>query len=229
MRWPNTQARSPRWALPAAGVALAAALAGRAQGWPWLFGAFLLIAWALLAYGLGVLRLARMPRLILTASLLALAVTVWIDTAPQPRIQLGLVRVQKLPSTISPGVVELVIRNSGTLPANVVGSAVAQLALFRTAAGLAAGGVEAELSKRLEQADQLPAVGTMVIPPDRTDRIAIDVPPSQRSWYVARGEATVVVTARLRYRDRGFLRTKVFCLFTNPPSGQWLSCPFLNE
>jgi len=109
-----------------------------------------------------------------------------------------------------------------------VGAAVADLALFRTAAGLAAGGVEAELSKRLEQADRLPAIGTMVIPPGQAARVEVAIPPSRRSWYVPRGEASVIVTARLRYRDRALLRAKAFCLFTNPPSGQWLSCPFLN-
>jgi len=224
MRW--TQTRSPWWALPAAGVVLAAALAGRMHGGPWLFGALLLIAWALLAYGLSVLRIARALWLLLTASALALVVMAWNETAPQPRLQIGRVRIQKLPSTISPGVIELVVGNTGSVPADVGGAAVADLARFRTAAGLAAGGVEAELAKRLEQAAP---IATMVIPAGQTARVEVVIPPSRTSWYISRGEASVIVTARLRYRDRALLREKAFCLFTNPPSGQWLSCPFLNE
>jgi hypothetical protein len=230
MRWGRLQTRSPWWALAAAGVVLAAALAGRAQVGAWPFGVLLLLAWGLLAYGLRVLRIARPLRLLLTVSLLALAVVVWNETAPQPRIQLGGVRVQKLPSTISPGVVELVFRNSGSLPADVVGSAVAHLSpLFRTPRDLAAGGVEADLSARLERAGRWPSAGTTLIPPGQTTRVEVDIPPSQRSWYIGRGQATVIVTARLRYRDRAFLREKTFCLFTNARSGQWLSCPFLND
>ena len=222
-------ARLRSWALPAAGVALATALAGRQRIDPWLFGALLLIAWGLLACGLSGLRVARPLRLLLTATLLALAVVVWNYTAPQPQIQLGGVRVQRLPSTISPGVVEVVIRNSGSLPADVAGSAVAHLApLFRTARELAAGGVKADLSERLERAERLPSARTMMIPAGQTARIEVDIPPSQRSWYIGRGESTVLVTARVRFRDRVFLREKMFCVFANPPSGTWLSCPFLN-
>jgi hypothetical protein len=217
------------WALPAAGVAIAAAVAGRVPAGPWLFGALLLVAWGLLAYGLRALRIGRTPRLIVVASLLALAIVVWSNLAPQPRLQLGHLRVQKLPSTISPGVVELVIRNDGALPANVVGSAAGHLALFKTASGLARAGVEAELSERLAQAQRWPAVGTMVIPAGETAGMEVGLPPSQRSWYLARGQATVIVAARLRYRDRGFAREKMLCLFTTPPSGQWLECPFLNQ
>jgi hypothetical protein len=221
--------RSVWWALPAAGVAIAAAVAARAPGGPWVFAILLLIAWGLLAYGLRALRIARAPRLIVIASLLALAVVVWSNLAPQPRLQLGHLRVQKLPSTISPGVVELLIRNDGEIPAHLVGAAVQHLALFKTAAGLVTGGVEAELSQRLTQAQRLPAVGTMLIPAGQTARLEVDIPPSQRSWYIARGQATVIVAARLRYQDRGFPREKILCLFTTPPSGQWLACPFLNE
>src|SRR6187455_1368964 len=145
MRWRTASTRSRWWALAGAGVTLATALAGRTRIDPWLFGALLLIVWGLLAYGLGVLRVARPLRLLLTATLLALAVVVWNYTSPQPHLQLGEVRMQRLPSTISPGVVELVIRNSGSLPAEVVGSAVAQLGpLFRTARDLAAGNVKAD-------------------------------------------------------------------------------------
>jgi hypothetical protein len=69
----------------------------------------------------------------------------------------------------------------------------------------------------------------MVIPPGGTARIEVQIPPSQRSWFIARGEATVLVSARLRYRDRVFHRERVFCQFATPPSGPWSSCPFLNQ
>jgi len=223
-------ARSRWWALLAGGVALAAAIAGSAQIGAWLFGVLLLIAWGLVAYGLTVLRIARPLRLVLYVSLLAVAFVLWNYTAPQPRIQLGGVRVQKLPSTISPGVVELVIHNSGPLPADVIGSAVGHLATqTRTAAALAAGGIGAELSKKLEGADAFPASGTMTIPPGQTTRVEVGIPPSQGAWYLSGGQATVLVTARLRYRDRIFHREKLFCMFATPPSNSWQACPFLND
>jgi hypothetical protein len=223
-------ARSHWGALIAGGIAFAASLAGRELIDPWLFGVVLLIAWGLLAYGLSVLQVARPLRWLVVATLLALTVVVWNSTAPQPRIQLSAIRAQKLPSTASPGRVELVFANDGSLPADVAGSAVANLGpLFRTADGLVAGGVESEASSRLEQANPLSATGSMVIAPGQSVRVNVDIPPSERSWFVGRGEATVLVTARLRYRDRLFRREKTFCLFMTPPSGQWQSCPFLND
>lgn len=168
--------KRPRWpALLAGVVAFAAALGLREQIGAWPFGVLLLIAWGLLAYGLGVLRIERPLRLMLVASLLVLAVVVWNYMAPQPRIQLGGIRVRKLPSTISPGAVELVIHNSGSLPADIVGSAVAQLApVSRTAAGLAGSGAEAELSKGLAGAAPFPSDGATLIPPGQTTRVEVD-------------------------------------------------------
>ena len=220
-----------RWpALLAGVVAFAAALGLRGQIGAWPFGVLLLIAWGLLAHGLGVLRIERPLRLMLVASLLVLAVVVWNYMAPQPRIQLGGIRVRKLPSTISPGAVELVIHNSGSLPADIVGSAVAQLApVSRTAAGLAGSGAEAELSKGLAGAAPFPSDGATLIPPGQTTRVEVEIPSSQRAWYVASGQATVLVTARVRYRDRVFRRERMFCMFTTPPSSNWQSCPFLND
>jgi len=228
---PNVLPTRSRWfALLAAVVAFVAALGGRDQIGAWPFGILLLIAWALLAYGITVLRIGTALRLMLVVSTLALAVFVWDYLAPQPRIQLGGVRVQKLPSTISPGVIELVIHNIGPLPADVVGSAAGDLVTqARTAAALVAGGAKAELSKGLEGADTFPSTGTMVIPPGQTTRVQVDVPASQRAWYFSSGQATVLVTARLRYRDRIFHREKQFCMFTTPPSSNWQSCPFLND
>jgi len=225
---------SPRrtgwWPLPAAGITLATALAGREHVNPWLFGGLLLVAWGLLAFGLTAFRIATPFRLVLTATLLALAAVVWTYTAPQPRLQLEEVRIEKLPSTITPGVVEVVVRNSGSLPAEVVHSAAGQLAtLFRTPRDLAAGGMEADLTKQLDRADPVPPTGTMAIAPGQSTRVAIAIPPTQRSWFIARREATMLVTARLRFRDRGFHRERVFCLFTTPPSGTWSECPFLNQ
>jgi hypothetical protein len=226
----GAQTRSPWWALAGGVVVLVAAFAGRAQINPWLFGVLLLIAWALLAYGLSSLRVATPLRLLLVVSVLAVAVVLWDYTAQQPHLQLDGVRVPRLPSTVSSGVVELVVRNGGSLPADVVGTAAAQLTpLFKTPGDLAAGNMEGELSERLKQADEAPALKNTVIPPGETARVQVDIPSSQRSWYLASGQATVVMTARFRYRDRVFHREQMFCLFANPPSGKWLSCPFLNR
>ena len=228
MRWRGAQ--RPFWLTVSAASVAFAAVAARAQINAWLFGALLLIAWGLLAYGLSVLRVTKPLRLLVTATALALVVVVWNHTAPQPRIHLDAVRLRTLPSTASPGVVELLVRNSGAVPAHVVAFTVGHLApLFRNARQLSAGRMESDLSERLERADRLPAVGTLVIQAGETARFDVDIPSSNRSWYIARGEATVLVTARLHYRDRVFRREKVFCLFANPQSGQWLLCPFLNE
>jgi hypothetical protein len=222
--------RSPGVALIAGGIAVAASVAGRERIDPWLFGVVLLIAWGLLSYGLSVLRVARPLRWLVIVTLFALTVVVWNYTARQPRIQLSAIRAQKLPSTVLPGRVELVFANDGSLPADVVGSAVATLGpLFRTGDGLVAGGMEAEESRRLEQAARVPAEGALVITPGKSVRVNVDIPPSERSWYVGSGQATVLVTARVRYRDRLFHRDKVFCLFMTPPSSHWQSCPFLNN
>lgn len=221
--------RSPWWGVPLAGVVAAAALTGRVYLGAWLFGALLLMAWGLLAYGLRALRIARPLWLMLAVSVLALVVVVWNEMAPQPRLALAEVRIERLPSTSSPGSVELVFRNSGSLPADVVGTSLAQLvSLFRTPSDLGGGMVLADLSNKLESGDRLPADGTLVVPPGQTVRAEVAIAPSPRAWYVGRGEVTVLVTARLRYRDRLLRREKDFCLFTNPPSGVWQSCPFLN-
>jgi hypothetical protein len=223
--------RSYWWAFAGGGATLAAAVAGRTQIDPWLFGALLLSAWGLLAHAVRLVPVTNLLRLLLIATSLALAVVAWSYTAPQPRMRLDGVQLQSLPSTVRPGAVELIVRNSGTVSADVVASTVAYLApaFFRTAQALAAGSMEADLSRRLQQADPAPPTVTMVVPPGETARIEVLVPASERAWYIARGEATVVIAARFRYRDRLFVRERVFCHFANPPSGQWLSCPFLND
>jgi hypothetical protein len=224
------QTRTRWWALATGIVGFAAALSARAQLGGWLFGAVLLVASGLLAFGISVLRIAKPLRAMLAVSAFALAAVIWNHLAAQPRLQLGELRVQKFPSTISPGVVELTIHNSGALPAAVTGAAVADLGpRFRTPGDLATGGVEAELSDRLAGAERLPSSGTMLVAPGQSTRVQIDIPPTKRSWFIARGETTVLVTARFQYRDRLFVRERSFCVFLTPPSGQWSSCPFLNE
>ena len=162
------------------------------------------------------------------ATVLALGVVIWNYLAPQPHIQLGEVRTRALPSTVSPGVVELVVRNGGSIPAHVVASTAGHLAsVSPSAQQLSSGGVEAELTRQLQAAAALPPDGTTEIPVGQTMRLKVEIAPSQRSWFIARGEATMVVTARLRYRDRLFSRETMFCLFANR-AGQWSPCPFLN-
>lgn len=197
---------------------------------PWLFGALLLTAWGLFAYGLWHLRGATPLRLIVGATSFALALFVWSELAPRPRVQLGEVRLRTLPSTASPGVVELFLRNSGSRPADVVAVPVAHLApLFRTSQALAAGGAAGELTRMLDAAGQRMSDGSTTIAAGQTTRLDVEIPASQRAWYVGRGEATVLVAARVSYRDRIFPRAARFCLFVTPPSAQWSSCPFLND
>ncbi len=229
MRTGDTRQRSRWWALPGTCAALAAALLVRAVD-PWLFLALLMTAWALLAYGLHFLAVPRPLRLLLTATALALVAVVWNYTTPQPRLGLDTVQLRRAPSTAQPGVVELVVRNSGEVAGEIVVFPVAYLApLFRNARELAAGRMEAELSGRLKQAARTPPNGTIVVPAGQTARVDVGIPSSERAWYFQRGEVTVLVAARLHYRDRLFVREKVFCHFANPQSNQWLSCPFLND
>jgi hypothetical protein len=197
---------------------------------PWLFGALLMIAWGLLAYALRFHPVPRVLRVLLTATALALVFVVWNYTTPQPRIGLDAIRLQRIPSTARPGVVEVVVRNSGSVAADVVAFPVAYMApLFRNAQELAAGRVEAELSERLMRADRLPRSGAIAVPAGLTAALHVEIPASERAWYFQSGKLTVLVTARLQYRDRVFRRETVFCHFANPQSNQWLSCPFLND
>ena len=103
-RTPET--RTPWWALAGGVVIFAAALSARAQLGAWLFGALLLLASGLLAFGISALRIAKPLRAMLAVSVVALAAVVWHHMAAQPWLQLGELRVQKFPSTISPGVSE---------------------------------------------------------------------------------------------------------------------------
>jgi hypothetical protein len=55
--------------------------------------------------------------------------------------------------------------------------------------------------------------------------VEVEIPSSQRAWYLSSGQATVLVTARLRYRDRVFRRERMFCMFTSPPVQQLAVVP----
>lgn len=182
------------------------------------------------AYGLNAVRVARPLRLLVTVTAFALVLVVWTYTTPQPRIQLGEVRLRTLPTSASPGVVELVVRNGGSISASVTASQVGHLAgLFKNPGDQSAGGVEDELSALLERMARERPDDRLVIAPGQSVRLEVDVPASQRAWFIGRGEATVFVAARFRYRDRAFVRDRAFCLFVTPPSGKWAPCPFLND
>jgi hypothetical protein len=228
------------WALLAALFAVILGLAARARIDAWMLGALLLVAWGLLAYATGLLRVPRALRLLLATTLLGLFVMIWSYAAPQPRIQVSGVRLEKLPSTVSPGVLEVSVRNTGAVPADVDGAAVGYLGrFFRTDADIGAREANTHLSARLEPekesegtdagGDGAPSPVRLVIQPGETSRVAVDIPPSQRSWFVSRGEATVVMAARVGFRDRLFRREQEFCVFTTPPSNAWAPCPFLND
>ena len=172
----------------------------------------------------------RLIQAIVSGSLAVLAVVVWNYAAPQPRIQVESVQLRKVPSTVQPGLVELVARNNGEAPANIVVRGVTYLApVFSNARELAAANLEENLAARLEQAKPLPATGTIPVEKGRTASVNVEVPFSERAWLFARGEVTLIVVARIRYRDRVFNREKLFCQFANPRSGEWASCPFLNN
>jgi hypothetical protein len=161
---------------------------------------------------------------------LVLAFVVWDNVAPQPRLKLETVQIRRLPSSGQSGLVELVVRNTGSRDADIVALPVAHITpLFRSAQALVAANMENELESRLEKAAPSPPTGTTPLARGQTTTVGAAVPFSERMWYFGRGELTVLVAARIRYRDRIFNREQVFCQFANPRSSQWLPCPFLNN
>lgn len=216
-----------RWAIAGAAAVLVFALVSRVRLNPWLFAALLLSAWISLTYGLSPAWFRRPARILLSATALVLTFVLWNYTALQPRIRLESVELRRLPSSVQPGLVELVVRNSGTVPARIVAVSAAHLTpLFRNAHELASANVEADLTERLKRAS---ATEPTVVAPGAIARVAVDVPFSERVWHFGRGDVTLLVTAQIRYRDRVFHRQTVFCQSMNPRAAQWVSCPFLND
>jgi hypothetical protein len=197
---------------------------------PWLSGALWSVASALLVYGISRLRWKQSLKTLVSATICGLAFILWDHTARQPRIRVEAVQLRNLPSSVQPGLVELVMRNTGDEPASIVVFPVAYLApLYRDAQDLVANKVEAELERRLEQAKPLPSTGTTHVENSQITVVDLTVPFSEHVWQFGRGELTLLVAARVQYRDRLFRREKVFCQFANPRSGNWVSCPFLNN
>ena len=210
-------------------VAVALLAAGRLIN-AWLFGLLLLVAWALLTYGLRAFVLKRSRQLVVSLTALVLVFVVWNYTAKQPRIAVEGVQLRKLPSTVQPGLVEIVVRNDGGVAADISVLPVGELApLYRNARDLVAANVEGDLRGLMKKAAPRPRTGTTRVAVGERIVINVEVPFSERAWYFQRGELTLLVTARVRYRDRVFQREKVFCQFTTPQSGSWMSCPFLNN
>ena len=154
----------------------------------------------------------------------------WAYTVPQPNIRVDVAQLRRLPSSAQPGLVELVLRNSGENPAGVVVTPVAYLApLFINAADLVRANVEADLEGRLDQAKPVPATGTVAIAAGQTAVVEAPVPFSERVWEYRRGQLTLLVAARIRYRDRVFNRERLFCQYMNPRTNEWRPCPFMND
>ena len=196
----------------------------------WLYGGLALAIWAVLTWGIRRSSWKKPLKLLLSVTLLGLALMVWAYTAPQPTIRVEVAQLRRLPSSAQPGLVELILRNSGENPAGVAVIAVAHLApLFINAADLVRGNVEADLEKRLDLAKPVPATGTLAVAPGQTAVIEAPLPFSERVWDYSRGQLTVLVAARIRYRDRVFNRERLFCQYMNPRTNEWRSCPFLND
>jgi hypothetical protein len=222
--------RRERWAPLVGSAALALGLVGGGQllnGW--LFGLLLLAAWGLLIYGLRTFTWKRSRQLLVGLTSLVLVVVLWDYTAPQPTVLLDAVQLRKMPSSVQPGLVELIVRNNGSVAADIEVLSVAHLApLYRSARDLQTANVEATLRDRLKQAAPT-AAAPIALETGKTTVVNVEVPFSERAWQFARGELTVLVTARIRYRDRIFPREQLFCQFMNPRSVSWASCPFLNN
>src|SRR4029079_9685407 len=124
----QTTGKRQRWTPMVAGAVLALALIGGASlinGW--LYGALLLLAWATLIYGLRSFVLKRSRLIVISVTSLFLALMLWDYTARQPRIGVDEVQLRKVPSTVVPGSVDLLLRNAGGDPADLVVVSVGQL------------------------------------------------------------------------------------------------------
>jgi hypothetical protein len=196
----------------------------------WIYGAIGLAIWAALVWGINRSSLKKPLKVLVAVTLLGLGVMLWAYVAPQPAISVDVVQMRRIPSSAQPGLVELVVRNSGETPADIVVTPVAYLApLYVNAADLVRNNVEADLDARLEKASPVPPTGTTRLPAGQTSVVATDLPYTERAWEYSRGQLTVLVAARIRYRDRVFNREREFCQYMNPRTNEWRSCPFLND
>ena len=116
----TTRQRQP-WRYIGAGIALAIALlAGARIIDGWLSGALWLVAWGLLAHGVRSLAWKRSRQIVVAVTFFALVLVSWNYTARQPRIRIDAVQLRTLPSTVQPGLVELIVRNTGDARAHIV-------------------------------------------------------------------------------------------------------------
>ena len=231
MTEPDVKQPGRRWGLIAAVVVIGVALAvGSRTMNPWLSGVLWLGVWAVVAVLLRSLAVKRSMQITVNLTVLVLAFVVWNYTARQPRIRVEAIQLRHLPSSGRSGLVELTARNVGGSDANVVVQSAAVLSVFlRNAQEMRAANIQSQLEERLDKAKPMPADGTTAVAKDKTTLINVEVPFSERVWQYQRGNLTVVVASRIRYRDRLFTREKVFCQYANPQSGNWVSCPFLNN
>jgi len=196
----------------------------------WIYGVIALGIWALLAWGISRLDWKRTLKLLMSATLLGLGLMIWAYMAPQPALRVEVAQLRRFPSSAQSGLVELVIRNSGEDPAGMVVVPVAYLApLFINAADLVRANVDEDLQTRLERAKPVPATGTIGVAPGQTVVVEAPLPFSERVWDYNRGQLTLLVAARITYRDRVFTRERLFCQYMNPRSNEWRSCPFMND
>jgi len=196
----------------------------------WIYGVIALGIWALLAWGISRLDWKRTLKLLMSATLLGLGLMIWAYMAPQPALRVEVAQLRRFPSSAQSGLVELVIRNSGEDPAGIVVVPVAYLApLFINAADLVRANVDDDLQNRLERAKPVPATGTIGVAPGQTVVVEAPLPFSERVWDYNRGQLTLLVAARITYRDRVFTRERLFCQYMNPRSNEWRSCPFMND
>ena len=222
--------RLGRWAPLVASAVISLGLMGWGQlihGW--LFGLLLVVAWALLIHGLRPFMRARSRQLVVALTSLVVVLVLWDYTAPQPRLRLDAVQLKRMPSTVNPGIVELAVRNSGAVDADIEVVSVAQLApLYTSARDLQSSNLKDTLSERMRQATPA-AAAPIALENGQSTLLSVEVPFTERAWKFAQGDLTVIVTTRIRYRDRVFPREKLFCQFMNPRSVSWASCPFLNN
>ena len=226
----GTSTKRQRWVPLATSAVLAVVLIGSASlinGW--MYGGLLLAAWALLTYGLTAFVVQRTRLVLVSLTCLFLAFMLWDYTARQPRIGIDEVQLRKVPSTVVPGSVELMLRNAGGDPADITVLSVGHLGETFSNGGSRAAKVEADLTERLKRAQPVPPSGTLAVASKQMTTVSVEVPFSERAWVFDRGESTLLVAGRIRYRDRVFRREKEFCQFLNLRSNSWVACPFLNH
>ncbi len=136
-----------------------------------------------------------------------LSLVLWDYTAPQPRIRLDAVQLQK--DAVQRSARPRRVASCETAEMSRPTSRFCQSRIWRRSIRTRQRPARQPTSKptlreRLKQATPTAAAPDRSSTTGQTTLVNVEVPFSERAWQFARGELTVLVTARIQYRDRIF-------------------------